>query len=73
VKIHKGERLGQDGLQHHLFYRHKVPTDFKGRSPYANYSRNGGGGKIKENDVGVNLTMICCKNFCKCHNVLPVQ
>jgi hypothetical protein len=22
---------------------------------------------------GVNLTMIYCKNFCKCHNVPPVQ
>jgi hypothetical protein len=22
---------------------------------------------------GVNSTMICCKNFCKCHNVLPVE
>jgi hypothetical protein len=33
-----------------------------------NYSRNGGG-EIKENDGGVNSTMIYCKNFCKCHNV----
>jgi hypothetical protein len=22
---------------------------------------------------GMNSTMICCKNFCKCHNVPPVQ
>jgi hypothetical protein len=22
---------------------------------------------------GVNLTMIYCKNFCKCHNAPPVQ
>jgi hypothetical protein len=28
---------------------------------------------IKENDGGVNLTMIKCKNFCKCYNILPVQ
>jgi hypothetical protein len=28
---------------------------------------------IKENDGGVNSTMIHCKNFCKCHNVPPVQ
>jgi hypothetical protein len=27
-----------------------------------------GGGKIKENDGGVNSTMIYCKNFCKYHN-----
>jgi hypothetical protein len=26
-----------------------------------------GGGRIKENDGGVKSTMICCKNFCKCH------
>jgi hypothetical protein len=26
---------------------------------------------IKENDGGVNSTMIYCKNFCKCHNVPP--
>jgi hypothetical protein len=29
--------------------------------------------RIKENNAGVNLTMIYCKNFCKCHNVPPVQ
>jgi hypothetical protein len=33
----------------------------------------GMGGRIKENDGGVNSTMIYYKNFCKCHNVLPVQ
>jgi hypothetical protein len=27
----------------------------------------------KENDGGVSSTMIDCENFCKCHNVLPVQ
>jgi hypothetical protein len=32
-----------------------------------------GGGAIKENDGGVNSTMIYYKNFCKCHNVPPVQ
>jgi hypothetical protein len=32
-----------------------------------NCSRNGVGG-IKKNDDGVNLTMIYCKNFGKCHN-----
>jgi hypothetical protein len=31
------------------------------------------GGGIKENDGAVNSTMIYCKNFCKCHNVPPVQ
>jgi hypothetical protein len=30
------------------------------------------GGGIKENDGGVNSTMIYCKNFDKCHNVSPV-
>jgi hypothetical protein len=33
-------------------------------------------GKIKENDGGVNSSMIyliCCKNSCKCHNVPPAQ
>jgi hypothetical protein len=29
------------------------------------------GRKIKENDGGVNSTMIYCKNFYKCHNVPP--
>jgi hypothetical protein len=32
------------------------------------------GGGIKENDKEVNSSMtylICCKNFCKCHNVPP--
>jgi hypothetical protein len=37
-----------------------------------NYSRNGEEG-IKENDGAVNSTMKYCKNFCKCHNVPPVQ
>jgi hypothetical protein len=36
-----------------------------------------GGEGIKENDGGnefnYDTTMIYCKNFCKCHNVLPVQ
>jgi hypothetical protein len=27
------------------------------------------GGRIKENDGGLNSTMIYCKNFCKCHNI----
>jgi hypothetical protein len=31
-----------------------------------------GGGGIKENDGGVDSTMINCEN-CKCHNVAPVQ
>jgi hypothetical protein len=33
----------------------------------------GMGERIKENDGGVNSTMIYCKNFCKCHNAPPVQ
>jgi hypothetical protein len=33
----------------------------------------GMGGGIKENDGGVNSTMLYCKSFNKCHNVLPVQ
>jgi hypothetical protein len=32
-----------------------------------------GGGGIKENDGGMNSTMIYFKNFYKYHNVLPVQ
>jgi hypothetical protein len=28
---------------------------------------------IKENDGGSNSTMTYYKNFCKCHNVFPVQ
>jgi hypothetical protein len=32
-----------------------------------------GEGRIKENDGGVNSTMIYGKNFCKCHSVLPAQ
>jgi hypothetical protein len=28
---------------------------------------------MKENDEGVNSTMIYCKKFYKCHNVPPVQ
>jgi hypothetical protein len=31
------------------------------------------GGGIKETDGGGNSNMIQCKNFCKCHNVSPVQ
>jgi hypothetical protein len=34
------------------------------------YSKNGG---IKENDGGMNSTMIYCKHFCKHHNVPLVQ
>jgi hypothetical protein len=29
--------------------------------------------EIKENDGGVNSTIIYCKNFCKYHNVPPGQ
>jgi hypothetical protein len=29
--------------------------------------------EIKEINGEVNSTMIYCKNFCKCHNVPPVQ
>jgi hypothetical protein len=32
-----------------------------------------GEGVIKKNDGGVSSTMIYCKKFCKCHNVLPVR
>jgi hypothetical protein len=32
-----------------------------------------GRGRIKENDRGVNSTMMYYKNFCKCHNVPLVQ
>jgi hypothetical protein len=32
-----------------------------------------GEGMLKEKDGGVNSTMIYCNNFCKCHNVLPIQ
>jgi hypothetical protein len=31
------------------------------------------GGRIKKNDGRVNSTMIYYKNFCKCHNVPPLQ
>jgi hypothetical protein len=31
------------------------------------------GGWIKENDGRMDSTMIYYKNFCKCHNVFPVQ
>jgi hypothetical protein len=37
-----------------------------------NYSRNGERGD-KGEDGGGELTMIYCKNFCKCHTVHPVQ
>jgi hypothetical protein len=30
-------------------------------------------GMIKENDGEVNSTMIYGKNFCRCHDVLPIQ
>jgi hypothetical protein len=36
-----------------------------------NYSGNGEG-RIKENDRGVNSTVIYCKHFCKCQNVPTV-
>jgi hypothetical protein len=32
-----------------------------------------GEGVKKEKDGGCKFTMIYCKNFCKCHNVPPVQ
>jgi hypothetical protein len=32
-----------------------------------------GGWGIKDNDGGMNSTMIYCKNFCKRHNVFPEQ
>jgi hypothetical protein len=27
---------------------------------------------VKENDGGMNSTVMYCRNFCKCHNVPPV-
>jgi hypothetical protein len=42
-----------------------------GNKRYTGTSRNGGG-DVKENDRVIS-TMIYCKNFCKCHNVPPVQ
>jgi hypothetical protein len=27
----------------------------------------------RSNGLGVNSTMIYCKNFCKCYNITPVQ
>jgi hypothetical protein len=32
-----------------------------------------GAGGLKEDDGGVNSTMIYCKNFYKYHNAVPVQ
>jgi hypothetical protein len=32
-----------------------------------------GEGRIQEINGGMNSTMKYCKNFCKCHNVSPVQ
>jgi hypothetical protein len=32
-----------------------------------------GRGEIKDNDRGVNSTMIYGKNFCKCHSVPSIQ
>jgi hypothetical protein len=32
-----------------------------------------GGGRIKENDGGMNSTRVYYKNFCKCHNVPLLQ
>jgi hypothetical protein len=32
-----------------------------------------GGGGWRRMTEGVNSTMTYCKNFCKCHNVPPVQ
>jgi hypothetical protein len=32
-----------------------------------------GGERIKENDGGLNSTMIYCKDLCKCHNVPRIQ
>jgi hypothetical protein len=32
-----------------------------------------GGVRIKENNVGMNSTVICCKNFGKCHNIPAEQ
>jgi hypothetical protein len=31
------------------------------------------GGEIREDDGGMNSTMICCKSICKCHSVPPAQ
>jgi hypothetical protein len=31
------------------------------------------GGEYQRTMEGVNLTMLHCKNFCKCHNVTPAQ
>jgi hypothetical protein len=36
------------------------------------YFKNGGE-EIKEDDGGVNSTMIYCKNYYKCQNVPPAQ
>jgi hypothetical protein len=38
-----------------------------------NYSSNGGKRGIERMMERVNSTMIHSKNFCKCHNIPPVQ
>jgi hypothetical protein len=40
-------------------------------SPVETVPGMGAGGK--ENDERVSSSMIYCKNFCKCHDVLPAQ
>jgi hypothetical protein len=46
---------------------------WKNETPETISGRDGEKEWIKENDGGVNSTMIYYKNFCKCHNVSPVQ
>jgi hypothetical protein len=59
-----------------IWYKYCLHVCVNGKMRPAETIPGMGGGKIKEKDRGVSSSMIyliCCKNFCKCHNVPPVQ
>jgi hypothetical protein len=66
------EDIRKEG-QRVIWYKYSVLMFVNGKTRPVETIPGIGGGEIKENDGGVNSSMIYSKKFCKYHNVLLVQ
>jgi hypothetical protein len=68
----KGEDVGK-GYRRVMWCKYCVYMYINGKMRPVETIPRIGRGSIKENEEGVNSTMMQCKNFYKCHNVPPAQ